>query len=651
MVVNPLVGPPDEPAYALPFQRMVPSQPRIRPCILLILLGTWTGAQSTTPSLPPGQETRALALLVSDPTAAALVIDSMCTGSAIKDQALRCAYLQAALLGRTGKLPEAWHRIREADTMATSDPQLKSQVKNFVGRIAHDNDEFDAALAAYHEVLTLTPPSDTMRIAVTYNNLGRVYERLKEYGKAFDALEKSVGLYEHLGDTRRLAGSLLNLGVVYYDQKRYPEAEERITRSLAFARELGMSDVESIALESLGNVQRKTARYAEALANYEASMAIAEHTGSQEGKASVSRNIGELYLDQGEAVKALPYLERTLALADSMGSRNYRQDAYFYLSKAFSALKRHPEALSSLEQYMAVKDSVLSEEKNKAIIGWQERLGTAEKERTILEQQVQAERDRDALRLREQQLWVLGIGILAVLLVVALLLRDRSRARKLSKARIAALEQEQRITAMRSMLEGAEQERERVAGELHDGVGILLSAARMRVGTDVPGSREKAGSLLEEAASEVRRISHALMPGSLMKLGLPEALRELAEGINGSGKMHVAVHAHGFRERLTAEQETGLYRIAQEAVNNALKHAHATHITIEVSVEDGSRVHLMISDDGRGFVAGSDHHGHGLENIRTRAALLGGTSVVRSSADKGTTWEIEVPIMEKHPAT
>lgn len=628
---------------------MITDLRRIRPCILLLLTGASAGAQAPTPALPV-QETRALALLATDPTAAASVIDSICAGPGLNDQALRCAYLRAALLARNGRLSDAWHRIREADTMATNDPGLKSQVKNFVGRIAYDNDEFDAALAAYHDALGITPASDTMRIAVTYNNLGRVYERLKEYGKAFDALEKSVDLYEHLGDKPRLTGSLLNLGVVYYEQKRYPEAEERITRSLVFARELDMSDVESIALESLGNVQRKTARYADALANYEASMAIAERTGSQEGLASVSRNIGELYLDQDEAAKALPYLQRTLALAESMGSRNYRLDAYFHLSKAYAALKRHPEALASLEHYVAVKDSVLGEEKNKAIVAWQERLGTAEKERTILEQQVQAERDRDALQRREQQLWVLGVGILAVLLVVALLLRDRSRARKLSKARIDALEQEQRITAMRSMLEGAEQERQRVAGELHDGVGILLSAARMRVGTDAPGSREKAGTLLEEAAGEVRRISHALMPGSLMKLGLPEALRELADGLNGPGNMHVAVHAHGFRERLTAEQETGLYRIAQEALNNALKHAQATHITIEISVEDGSRVHLAISDDGRGFVADPVQNGHGLENIRTRAALLGGTSAVRSSADKGTTWEIEVPIT-KMPLT
>lgn len=560
------------------------------------------------------------------------------------DHAARLGYLEAALLSRSGRSPEALRRIREVDAVPVSDPDLRTQVKNFRGRIAYDNDEYEEAIAAYHSALDLAPGADSTRTAVTYNNLARVYERLKQYDDAFDALERSVAIYEAQGDSARLAGSLLNLGVVYFDRKRYSEAQDRFIRSLAMARAAGLEDVECIALESLGNVLRDTGRPEEALASYNASMEIAIRIGDREGLASVNRNMGDLHLVNGAPALALPHLLRTLALADSMGSRNYRMDGHRYLARAYRDLDRPAEALPHLEAYIALKDSVLNEEKNKAIANWQVRFETAEKERTILEQQMQRERDLEALLRREQQLWALGAGGALALVVLALLLRDRVRARNLSRARIAALEQEKRIGAMHGVLEGEERERQRVAAELHDGVGILLSAARMRLATTAPGSAEKAGDLVEQATHEVRRISRALMPGSLVKLGLPDALHQLAEAVNTSGSTAMEVHVHGFRERLPRDVESGLYRITQEAVNNALRHAGASRITVEASVEDGDRVSLVITDDGRGFDPALATNGHGQGNMRTRATLMHGTASLSSAPGKGTTWAIDVPI-------
>ena len=590
-------------------------------------------------------EQAVLRSLGPSPDSAAFYLErlrELASAGAVPEAEVRLGYLEAALTDRTGRNVEALKLIHKTDSLPVQDKALASQVKNMKGRILFANDEHDAAMGAYLEALQLTAPTDTMRIAVIYNNLSRVYERLKNYPKAIEALEKSIALHEARKDGPRAAGSLLNLGVVLFAQKRFAEAEERVSRALTYAQAEGMDDVVGIGLETLGNIQRKTGRYDAAMRSYQEALRITERSQSLDGMASINRNIGELHLDADRPSHALPHFGLCLTLADSMDSRNYRQDAHYYLSEAHDRLKDHEQALHHLRMYIAVRDSVLSDERNAAVAAWQVRFEMAEKERIILEQRMRGEADRQALRQREQQLAAMGGGIVLAFAFLLLLWRDRQRGRKLSGARIAALQQEQRIMAMRSMLAGEEKERQRVAAELHDGLGVLLSAARMRLGS--AGGQEKASDLLKDATAEVRRISHALMPGSLSKLGLPEALRELASALSSDG-LTIHVHEHGLQERLPPELETGLYRIAQEAINNAIRHGDAHRVDIELSRENEDRLSMVIVDDGSGFeviTIGGD--GSGMNNIRTRAAMLGGSARVEAHVGKGTTWEIDLPL-------
>lgn len=559
------------------------------------------------------------------------------------DHGVRVGYLEAALLDRRGRFPEALVRIQAVDTTACSDPGLKGQVKNFLGRIAYDNDAHELALAAYTDALGLI--TDTVQMAVILNNLAHVQERLKDFPSALASLERSIMLYEAIGDQARLAGSLLNRGVVLYDLQRHPEAEDHFRRSLALAQALGMPDVEGIAEESLGNVLRETGRAAEALPHYEAALRLAAETQSMEGRASIHGNIGQLHLGTGAPDRALPHLQHALALAGSMGSLNYRKDGHYQLARAYKALHRPFEALLHYEAYVALKDTLLNEERTRATAAWQERFNAADRERVILAQDLREERNQQALRKRELQL----IGSVGVLLIITLALlflwRERSRAKRLNTARLKSLEQERTIAVLGAMVEGEERERQRVATELHDGIGVMLGAARLQL-DGAGGATEHASRLIAEAASEMRRVSHALMPGSLSKLGLVEALKELADGVNRAQGMRVVLHTHGMRERLPSSVEAGLYRIAQEAMHNALKHAAARNCTLDLSREEnGGRVVLVIADDGVGF---APHEGtapeHGLMNIHMRTRLLNGVCELGSAPGKGTSWTIDIPL-------
>ncbi|MCW5899887.1 MAG: tetratricopeptide repeat protein [Flavobacteriales bacterium] len=611
-----------------------------------LLLGApaWCQHRSSLDSL----EVRVLTLLGPAPDSAEASIATLHTAAiaaADPDSAVRAGYLRAALLERRGRLPEAWRAILAVDALPVKSAAVRVQVKNMLGRIAYSNDEFETALKAYHDLLSY-PITDSTRLAVTLNNLARVHERMKEPVKAAEALERSVLIYERLGDRFRLTGSLINLSVAQYGMERYDDCERNTRRSLALAQELGLQDEESIAWENLGNVQRETGDHIAALDSYLRALDLCERTRSLEGITSVHRNIGELQVVAGAPARAVPHLEKALALADSMGSRNYAMDAHLLLSRAMGDLSRNGEALLHLQAYNAIKDSVFSEEKRNALAGWNARLGLLEKERVILEQQVKAEQDRLAVEESRRVTRFAVIGAFALLLLLGLLLRDRLRARRLNEARVKTMEQERTIAVMGAVIEGEERERQRVAAELHDGIGVMLGSARLHLDRSDEDARTKAGELIADAGREVRRVSHALMPGTLAKLGLVEALQELADGINGAGRMRVEVHAHGLKERLPQNTEAALYRIAQEAVNNTLKHANATRCTIDLSMEDdGQRLQLVLEDDGHGLAQGNGTaSGHGLLNIRTRAMMLGGSSDLRSAPGKGTSWTIDIPL-------
>jgi PAS domain S-box-containing protein len=208
----------------------------------------------------------------------------------------------------------------------------------------------------------------------------------------------------------------------------------------------------------------------------------------------------------------------------------------------------------------------------------------------------------------------------------------------------------------RAMMLGQEAERKRVAKELHDGLGQSLSAMNMHLGvlekekrklnSKSINSLETLKNLLENTIVEVKSISYDLMPKILESYGLTKALNYLCDIINEGGKLSIQLQSFGLKERLDSEIEVGLYRIAQELINNVIKHAAAKNINMQLIRHEKSLV-FMIEDDGIGFEtmrSKSDVKGLGLKNISTRVNSFNGSFYIDSLPGKGTTITIELPI-------
>ncbi len=211
--------------------------------------------------------------------------------------------------------------------------------------------------------------------------------------------------------------------------------------------------------------------------------------------------------------------------------------------------------------------------------------------------------------------------------------------------------QEEKLRRLRSVIDGQDQERHRLARELHDSLGQSLIAVRLQLeSADKPGiSQVRAAvdmskGMIDQAIDEVRRISNALQPAALDEFGLETALRTRVVEMAAIAGIDSSFTCNGSVERLEKKSKIYLYRIAQEAITNIIKHARATKMEVELNRID-QNVTLRISDNGKGFVIDpiSFAHRNGIQNMRERASLLAGTFTIESVPKTGTRIIVTIP--------
>jgi two-component system, NarL family, sensor kinase len=214
-------------------------------------------------------------------------------------------------------------------------------------------------------------------------------------------------------------------------------------------------------------------------------------------------------------------------------------------------------------------------------------------------------------------------------------------------------EKEKQLVALTSIMQGQEAERARIAKDLHDGLGGMLSGIKLNVSAMkgniiIPGQGadffNKLITQLDSAIAEMRRVAHNMMPEALLKFGLNEAIKDYCDGINESKAVKIKFTQLGLTQPLEKSVEVILYRIIQELTNNVIKHADAKNIFIQLS-ENENMLNLTVEDDGKGFDASqlAIIKGTGLQNVQSRVDYLKGSLNIESEIGKGTSVIIEIP--------
>lgn len=216
-----------------------------------------------------------------------------------------------------------------------------------------------------------------------------------------------------------------------------------------------------------------------------------------------------------------------------------------------------------------------------------------------------------------------------------------------------ALEFDYQQKMMQAELQSQESERRRLAADLHDSIGGMLSTIRVGLTTMArqlpdPQSMDETKQMLDDTITSVRRISRDLMPSTLEKFGFIQAIKELCERFQATSKIAIHFHEENEIRPLDAQRELMVFRIVQELLNNAVKHAQATEIKVNIGI-DGQQLYLSVEDNGIGFNAEEQkndrQHGKGLGlfNIENRARLLGGILLFEKDRAKGSKTTLTLP--------
>jgi signal transduction histidine kinase len=205
------------------------------------------------------------------------------------------------------------------------------------------------------------------------------------------------------------------------------------------------------------------------------------------------------------------------------------------------------------------------------------------------------------------------------------------------------------------MLQGQEEERSRVARDLHDGLGGMLSTVRLYLGA--LGGRvvlpEEPARLftqslehLDSSISELRRVARNMMPETLLRFGLVQALQDVCEATQQTGALDVQFQVHGLTERLEQRTEVVIFRIAQELLTNVIRHAKARSVIVQLMRHE-NLLQLVVEDDGQGFQPTTARAGVGLRSIQARASYLNAQLDIQSEPGQGTSVTLELAL----PAT
>ncbi|MBK5269417.1 MAG: two-component sensor histidine kinase [Bacteroidia bacterium] len=232
-------------------------------------------------------------------------------------------------------------------------------------------------------------------------------------------------------------------------------------------------------------------------------------------------------------------------------------------------------------------------------------------------------------------LGTLGMVVLTVSLIVFIVMHQRKVIRYQNK--LQQMEQEQQKILLNASIKLQEEERQRLAADLHDDAGPLLATARLYLNENLVNQDKatqlqsifQARQIIDDTIQLVRNISHSLMPPTLKNFGLESAINDLFQKISGSGAINASSRFHEYKDRLKGEKELIMFRVVQELINNILKHSNASFIHLTQNVH-GDKFYLRIHHDGRGIIQSDfdklnkSNVGLGLKNISSRLRVVQG---------------------------
>ncbi len=486
----------------------------------------------------------------------------------------------------------------------------------------------------------------TDKLVIRYCNLSGVFGDLEEYKKQEEYAVKAV-------NTAKKTMGKMNLFISYYmlsnsltRQEKNNEAKQFIDSARIYKDENANVDILFSYYLIAAQVFRKLNNFDSAIYYFQKSYDVSEKNNYGYGKAESLLQLGGVSIQQKKYSDAETFLLKGLKQAEDIGYVNMLDDGYKYLSDVYAMTGRYKQAYESFQKYKELNDSTVAMTSKQYATELEKKYESEKKDKQIKLQQA-------AIKQKNTLNYVL-IGSAAALLIISLLgFRNYKHKQTLQQRRINELETEKQLMATEAVLKGEEQERTRLAKDLHDGLGGMLSGIKysfnhmkgnLVMTPENAQAFERSMDMLDSSIKEMRRVAHNMMPEALVKFGLDTALKDFCNDISNSGALNVTYQSVGL-ESAAIEQTTAItiYRIVQELLNNTIKHATAETAIVQLS-KSGDQISVTVEDDGKGFDASvlQASRGIGWTNIQNRVEFLKGKLDVNTAPGKGTSVLIEL---------
>jgi len=510
---------------------------------------------------------------------------------------------------------------------------------------------------ATREMKIAEKKGDKMIIAHCNNLFGYIYYMEEDYPNAEKYYQLNYQDALELQDSLQIVHSLSEMAEVYIRQGRDKQSLTILFRALELYNLIADTVNNQHAAETknqlfkhldypakiryrIGKAYTIKGDYKNALKySLEAVNYSKKHNTNLYDIASYTISTGNIYRKMGNNNLAVVYLSDGYHLSVQIHHKDNMKDAAAYLAEVYVAKSRYDSAYLYFHIYASIKDSIQNTEAKLKIADLQVRYDLAKKDEEINRQ--------------KQLQYSLITGFAIIMLIVLLNYRNYRLKQKNKYQKERNLQQ---IEVFNAIVTAQDQERKRIAQDIHDTVGSLLSAAKLKfssldelenlVSEESLSKFRNAETLLDEAATELRNISHNMMPASLSKLGLVAAINNLLEKISDNSSIRFNLKAFQFEERMDERTEISIYQILLELINNIVKHSGADKATIQMN-KYTTYINLIVEDNGKGFaydLTKKEKIGIGLTNIISRIGILKGTMDIDSVLDKGTTVIIDIPL-------
>jgi len=513
---------------------------------------------------------------------------------------------------------------------------------------------YDEAAACYHEGSEVfLKLGDESMWTEAYDILQVLYYDMHQYAKAIEYGEKALSEVKK-GTDHYLQGRVMsNLGVSYVMLGNYERGRELFNGALMQSRFTGDKVLQTVQFLNLGDLAMREKKWELFYAFLQKALPLSIETAATENELIVRKGLLIYYMYKHDYNLAEKYGMQALSLARKNIYHVQRQKIYSQLSNLYFARQDVSFGMKYSTMAEALADSLLNESILQKADELEKKFGGEKSAAQVKLLLAEKRYQQIALRHRNILMLVMALSLAGVVFTAFLMYKNFRHRRKIQLQRIAELESEKLLAASEAVIKGEEQERSRLARDLHDGLGGMLSGIRHSFGSirenlmmtdENMTAFERSMDMLDTSISEMRRVAHNMMPESLLKFGLDATLSDFCRQIGKSGAVQITYQSIGDKEKKTGETlMVTIYRIVQELINNIVRHSGATKAIVQLNYTE-SHILITVEDNGCGFDTSklSQSPGIGWSNIKSRIDFLKGSLDIHSGENKGTSIYIEI---------